>query len=166
MLCNKCNGGMYIANIGHCSGCGSMTSSGMFTLCDPCSQARNKCAHCGCDLDADAGDDDSSDVGGNSASKSQLSFIAVVNVEHYVGEATDTSRDALQARNEAAISAVKADIAALVAARGWSADAIEVVNELKFLATLVLVCSQEAADALATLPGIGGVSPNGTVKAI
>lgn len=46
MLCTKCAPNMHIMNIGHCSACGGMTSSGSFKLCTTCSQTKNQCQCC------------------------------------------------------------------------------------------------------------------------
>ncbi len=46
MLCDKCTAMKFIHNIGHCTACGGMTTSGMFKLCTSCSQSKNQCQHC------------------------------------------------------------------------------------------------------------------------
>jgi hypothetical protein len=50
----------FIHSIGHCSACGGMTSSGMFKLCETCSQTKNECQHCLTPLTAPAGPDQGS----------------------------------------------------------------------------------------------------------
>jgi hypothetical protein len=46
MLCSACATKFFIKNIGKCEKCGTMTSSGQFTLCDKHSKELNECAAC------------------------------------------------------------------------------------------------------------------------
>ena len=56
MLCKDCSQKFYITNIGVCKNCGSHTSSGAFSLCNPCSDKLDECKHC---LKSTAADGDS-----------------------------------------------------------------------------------------------------------
>ena len=51
-LCPKCKNQSYTKDIGKCSQCGGMTSSGQFQLCRKCSAELNQCEHCRAPLSA------------------------------------------------------------------------------------------------------------------
>jgi hypothetical protein len=45
-LCEKCKDRSYTKDLGECSACGGLTTSGEFKLCQACSAKLGECAHC------------------------------------------------------------------------------------------------------------------------
>lgn len=158
MLCYKCQGGMYIANIGHCGGCGSSTSSGMFKLCPSCAQSKNQCAHCGGPLNAQP-------PGSNTGSGSQKSsFIVMVNVEHYVGDIESLDREARSRRTAEAMDSFMEQVKAVMAAKNIPFDSLEELNRLTFIGAMLVNCTADVAELLKNHPGVASLSVNGTVR--
>lgn len=151
MLCYKCQGHMFIANIGHCGGCGAMTSSGAFKLCAKCAQSKNQCAACGGALDAKKPAVTPDTKG---------SFIVMVDYDHFCGKAASTDRAVIAQRAQQSFADFKNQVAALLAQNNLPADSFKSENELTFIGAMMVTCTYAVADLLKQHPGVSSVSEN------
>lgn len=163
MFCKNCAGKMVIANIGHCSACGGMTSSGMYKLCASCSQQKQECQSCRVSLAKPSNPGNSPGNGGNAQ---KLSFIVAIDTDHYLPGGAPTGSDAIAIHLQSAFESFKRDLSAWVQSRSALPDGeVTVRTELPRLSTVVVECSEETAESLKYMPGVALVAPNGTVKA-
>jgi hypothetical protein len=152
LLCYKCSNRMYTCDVGNCQSCGSFTSSGSFNLCAKCAADKNECASCGGKLDA---------VKPPTPPDAKVAFILGVDKDLYLAAMPQqVDRKDFIARHEAAIESFKKDLAEWLKARGQQEDAVEVRNEFKALAMLLIVCTESTAEALRTMPGVANLSAN------
>jgi hypothetical protein len=159
MYCKNCSGKAFIMNIGNCSACGAMTSSGSHKLCSTCSTLKNQCMHCAVSLTPGSGNGS-----GDNAGPSKSSFIVAVDTDHYLVGPAPQGLDAIKAHLKHAFVSFKTDLSAW-AAREDISDLI-IVNEMPNLCCLVIECSPRTADSLKAMPGVAMLAENDTVQVI
>ncbi|MBU6450962.1 MAG: hypothetical protein KGS72_04230 [Cyanobacteria bacterium REEB67] len=157
MYCKNCSGKAFIMNIGHCSTCGSMTSSGSHKLCSTCSTQKNQCMHCAVSLSPANGN-------GSNAGSNKSSFIVAVDSDHYLSGPAPKDLDAIKAHLHHAFVSFKGDLSVWTTAQNISD--LTVANEMPNLCCLVIECSPATAEALKAVPGVAMVAENDTVHAI
>ena len=157
MYCKNCSGKAFIMNIGNCSACGSMTSSGSHKLCSTCSTQKNQCMHCAVSLAPANG-------GGNNAGPAKSSFIVAVDSDHYLSGPAPKDLDAIKAHLKHAFVSFKGDLSLWTTAQNISD--LTIANEMPNLCCLVIECSPATAEVLKRMPGVAMVEANSTVHAI
>lgn len=165
MLCNKCAQSAYTCDVGTCKNCGSWTSSGMFNLCDSCSQKLNQCQHCNASLKSGGGQGGQSGQGGNSKRKGKGSskatvFIVAVDTDHYLedGQAMPTGEE-FKAHCAKSLATFKSELQVWLR-KQRAVRKFEIVNEMTNLCVLVVRCPKELADKLQSFPGVANVARN------
>lgn len=152
MLCYKCSGRAYIANIGSCTNCGSWTSSGMFHYCSACATKLNKCAACDGQLDA---------VKPATPPDTKLVYMVHVNVEHYRGAFNPAIGHKGQVRrNRKAFRAFKQNVKDLLVTANLPVDSFTVVTEMINICVIVAQCTQAVAEMVGKLPGAEAMFEN------
>jgi hypothetical protein len=140
-------------NVGNCSACGSMTSSGSHKYCRTCSTAKNECMHCGASLLIKGASPDT-----------KSSFIVSVNTDYYLTGPQPQGAAAVKAHLTQAFASFKSDLSAWISTEGVTD--LTIANEMPNLCILVIECSTVTSEKLKAMPGVDMVAVNSVVHAI
>jgi|GEM_PF-3365731 len=162
MRCKKCTSINVVSAIGHCSGCGALTSSMMYQLCDQCSSNKNECQVCRVSLVNPQNPGNGSGSGSGSGNKS--SFMVAIDTDHYLPGGAPRGSDVIAIALQDAFASFKRDLTAWIQGRNPNPSVdqeaeLTVTTEMPRMCTVVVECSNETAESLKHMPGVALVAP-------